>query len=138
MSLLDQLTKDMVAAMKAKNKEKLSVIRMLKAAVTNEKIKLGHDLSDDEANSVLAREFKQRKESLAEFEKAGREDLINQMKHELAIVATYMPKQLSESEIAQIVTETVAQVKAERISGRLWARLCQRLKVRLTVRLLTN
>lgn len=113
MSLLDQLTKDMVVSMKAKDKETLSVVRMLKAAVANEKIKLGHDLSDDEANGVLAREFKQRKESLVEFEKAGREDLIKQMKHELEIVSAYMPKQLSESEVAQIVKETVAQVKAE-------------------------
>ena len=71
MSLLEQLTKDMVAAMKAKDKATLSVVRMLKAAVANEKIKLGHDLTPDEAR-VLAREFKQRKESLAEFEKARR------------------------------------------------------------------
>lgn len=81
MSLLEQLTKDMVAAMKAKDKATLSVVRMLKAAVANEKIKLGHDLTPDEANGVLAREFKQRKESLAEFEKAGRQDLIDQVKH---------------------------------------------------------
>ncbi len=113
MSLLQDLTKDMVAAMKAKDKETLSVVRMLKAAVTNEQIKLGHDLSDDEANAVLAREYKQRKESLAEFEKAGRDDLVAQMKHELAVVEKYLPAQLSEEEVAALVAETVAAVKAE-------------------------
>ena len=104
MSLLEQLTKDMVAAMKAKDKATLSVVRMLKAAVANEKIKLGHDLTPDEANGVLAREFKQRKESLAEFEKAGRQDLIDQVKHELAVVEKYLPKQLTPAEVSQVTS----------------------------------
>ena len=112
MSLLEQLTKDMVAAMKAKDKATLSVVRMLKAAVANEKIKLGHDLTPDEANGVLAREFKQRKESLAEFEKAGRQDLIDQVKHELAVVEKYLPKQLTPAEVSQVVKDTIAQVQA--------------------------
>ena len=58
MSLLDKLTKDMVAAMKAKDKETLSTVRMLKASVQNEKIKLGHELSEEEENSLVAREYK--------------------------------------------------------------------------------
>ena len=82
MSLLDQLTKDMVSAMKAKDKVTLSVIRMLKAAVQNEQIAVGHDLTPDEENTVLAREYKQRKEALEEFTTAGRQDLIDQTNHE--------------------------------------------------------
>ena len=99
MSLLQQLTSDMVSAMKNRDKETLNVVRMLKAAVQNEQIELGHDLSANEEIAVMAREYKQRKESLEEFEKAGREDLINQAKNELAIVEKYMPKQLSKDEV---------------------------------------
>ena len=70
MSLLQQLTSDMVSAMKNRDKETLNVVRMLKAAVQNEQIELGHDLNSNEEIAVMAREYKQRKESLDEFEKA--------------------------------------------------------------------
>ncbi|MDO4855531.1 MAG: GatB/YqeY domain-containing protein [Limosilactobacillus gorillae] len=113
MSLLDQLTKDMVSAMKAKDKVTLSVVRMLKAAVQNEQIAVGHDLTSDEENTVLAREYKQRKEALEEFTTAGRQDLIDQTNHELAVVAKYMPKQMSEEEVQRVVKETIAEVGAE-------------------------
>ena len=73
MSLLDSLQKDMVAAMKAKDKGRLATVRMLKAAVTNEQINVGHDLTPDEEVSVLSRELKQRKDSLEEFKAAGRD-----------------------------------------------------------------
>ncbi|NQD68784.1 GatB/YqeY domain-containing protein, partial [Bacillus haikouensis] len=76
MSLLNRLNDDMKQAMKNKEKEKLSVIRMLKAALQNEAIKFGkQELSEDEELTVLSREVKQRKDSLHEFTKAGREDL---------------------------------------------------------------
>ena len=112
MSLLQQLTSDMVSAMKNHDKETLNVVRMLKAAVQNEQIELGHDLSANEEIAVMAREYKQRKESLEEFEKAGREDLINQAKNELAIVEKYMPKQLSKDEVTKIVKEVIDELNA--------------------------
>lgn len=112
MSLLDKLTKDMVAAMKAKDKETLSTVRMLKASVQNEKIKLGHELSEEEENSLLAREYKQRKEALEEFVAAKRQDLIDKTKAEMSVVEKYMPKQLSADDVKKIVTETVQQVGA--------------------------
>ena len=112
MSLLQQLTSDMVLAMKNRDKETLNVVRMLKAAVQNEQIELGHDLSANEEIAVMAREYKQRKESLEEFEKAGREDLINQAKNELAIVEKYMPKQLSKDEVTKIVKEVIDELNA--------------------------
>ena len=113
MSLLDQLNKDMVTAMKAKDKDTLSVVRMLKSAVTNEKINVGHDLSEDEENGVLAREYKQRKESLEEFENAGRDDLVEKTKHELEVVEKYMPKQLDEGEIKEIAQKAIDEVGAD-------------------------
>ena len=77
MSLLERLNNDMKQAMKNKEKDKLSVIRMMKASVQNEAIKLGkQELSEEEELTVLSRELKQRKDSLHEFEKAGREDLL--------------------------------------------------------------
>ena len=112
MSLLQQLTSDMVTAMKKRDRETLNVVRMRKAAVQNEQIELGHDLSSDEEIAVMAREYKQRKESLEEFEKAGREDLISQAKKELAIVESYMPKQLSKDEVTSIVEGVINELNA--------------------------
>jgi uncharacterized protein YqeY len=102
----------MKQAMKNKEKDKLSVIRMIKASVQNETIKLGHDLSEEEELTVLSRELKQRKDSLHEFEKAGREDLVEKLRTELTFVELYMPKQLSEEELSEIVTETISEVGA--------------------------
>lgn len=98
--------------MKAKDKETLSVVRMLKASVQNEQIKQGHDLTPDEENALMAKEYKQRKDSLAEFEKGGRQDLVDDTKKEMAVVAKYMPKQMSADEIKQAVEETVDEVNA--------------------------
>lgn len=112
MSLLDTLKKDMITAMKAKDKDTLSVVRMLKASAQNEQIKLGHDLDAGEEASLLAREYKQRKDSLAEFEKAGRQDLVDATKKELDVVKRYMPKQMSADEIKQAVADTIKEVNA--------------------------
>ena len=102
MSLIDTLNGDLKAAMKARDKQALSVIRMLKSALMNEQINVGHDLTADEEVSVLSRELKQRRESLSEFENAGRQDLVDGVKAEIAIVEQYMPKQLSDEEVQQI------------------------------------
>lgn len=112
MSLLERLNADMKEAMKKKEKEKLSVIRMVKSSIQNEQIKLGHELSEDESLTVLNRELKQRKDSLHEFEKAGRDDLVSKLRDEIAVLQLYMPKQLSEEEVTTIVKETIAEVGA--------------------------
>ncbi|MGJ7035015.1 GatB/YqeY domain-containing protein [Anoxybacillus eryuanensis] len=112
MSLLERLNNDMKQAMKNKEKDKLSVIRMVKSALQNEAIKLGKTLTEDEELTVLSRELKQRKDSLQEFEKAGRTDLVDKVKEEIAVLELYMPKQLSEEELVQIVKETIAEVGA--------------------------
>ena len=113
MSLLETLNQDMKIAMKAKDKTTLSVVRMLKSAVMNEQINLGHDLTNDEEVAVLSRELKQRKDSVAEFDKGGREDLSAQTKAEITVVEKYMLAQLSEDEVKQIVADTVAEVGAQ-------------------------
>lgn len=113
MSLLERLNSDMKQAMKNKDKERLSVIRMLKAAVQNEAIRLGKDgLTNDEELTVLSREVKQRKDSLQEFKNAGRSDLVEKVQNELAYVNAYLPEQLSEDEVHEIVRQTIEEVHA--------------------------
>jgi uncharacterized protein YqeY len=112
MSLLERLTDDMKQAMRDKDKEKLSVIRMVKAALQNEAIKLGHDLSDEEELTVLNRELKQRKDSLLEFENAGRSDLADKLKAEIEILMIYMPEQLTEEEVEEIIIQTISETNA--------------------------
>lgn len=112
MSLLERLNSDMKQAMKDKAKTKLNVIRMVKSSLQNEKIQLGRDLNDDEVLTIVNRELKQRKDSLHEFEKAGRDDLADAVKEEITILVDYLPEQLSEEEILTIVKETIAEVGA--------------------------
>jgi len=112
MSLMDKLNDDMKQAMKTKDKLKLSVIRMVKSSVKNEEINQGKELSDDEVLALFNRELKQRRDSLQEFDKAGREDLAEQARAEIEVILQYLPKQLDEAEIRQIVEETIKQVGA--------------------------
>lgn len=104
---------DMKEAMKARDKVKLNTVRMIKSALMNEKIKVGHELNSDEELTVLNREKKQREESIAEFTKANRNDLVDETKQELAVVETYLPKQLSERELTKVVSSTIEEVGAE-------------------------
>ncbi|QDP40649.1 GatB/YqeY domain-containing protein [Radiobacillus deserti] len=113
MSLLERLNQDMKQAMKNKDKETLSVIRMVKASLQNEAIKLGKDgLSEEEDLTVLSRELKQRKDSLHEFKEAGRDDLVAKLEDEIKILQAYMPEQLSEEELEDIVKQTIQEVGA--------------------------
>jgi len=114
MSLLERLNNDMKQAMRNKEKDKLSVIRMIKASLQNEAIKLGNqELSEEDELTVLSRELKQRKDSLHEFDKAGREDLVDKLRTELTFVELYMPKQLSEEELTEIVNTTISDLGAK-------------------------
>ena len=102
----------MKEAMKNKEKQRLSVIRMVKSALQNEAIKLQKELTEDEALTVLNRELKQRKDSLHEFEKANREDLAEKVREEVVILKAYMPEQLSEEEVTEILKQTIQEVGA--------------------------
>lgn len=130
MSLLERLNNDMKQAMKNKEKDKLVVIRMIKAAIQNESIKLGRDLSEEDELSVLSREVKQRKDSLHEFEKAGREDLVDKIRAELKHVEIYMPEQLSEEELAELVKQAIADTGAssKKEMGKVMAALMPKVK----------
>lgn len=110
--MLEQLNADMKTAMKNREKEKLTVIRMVKSSLQNEAIKKQADLTEEEELQVLSREVKQRNDSLHEFRKANREDLAEQVENELAIIQAYMPEQLSDEELEKIIQETIDEQQA--------------------------
>lgn len=112
MSLNEQLNEDMKQAMKSQNKFRLSVIRMVRSAIKNIEIDQRKTLDDHEILDILSREIKQRRDALQEFEKAGRDDLVDSVKAEIAIIAEYLPQQLSEEEIVDIVRQTIQETGA--------------------------
>ncbi|MGQ7278135.1 GatB/YqeY domain-containing protein [Brevibacillus thermoruber] len=112
MSVMERLDQDMKQAMKDKAALKLSVIRMVKAALKNEEISKGRLLSEDEELTILTRELKQRRESLQEFERAGRDDLAAKTREEIDVLSAYLPAQLSEDELRGIVRDAIAATGA--------------------------
>lgn len=130
MSLLDRLNNDMKQAMKDKDKDRLSVIRMLKSSIQNAALNARADLTDEEELTVLSRELKQRKDSLEEFAKAGRNDLADKVRAEIGYVEAYMPEQLSEEEISEIVKNTISELNAtsKRDMGRVMNALMPKVK----------
>ncbi|WP_429844968.1 GatB/YqeY domain-containing protein [Brevibacillus sp. FIR094] len=112
MSVMERLDQDMKQAMKDRAALKLSVIRMVKAALKNEEINKGRLLSEDEVLTILTRELKQRRESLHEFEKAGRVELASKTREEIDVLSAYLPAQLSEEEIRDIVREGIVATNA--------------------------
>ncbi len=116
MTLKEQLLADMKEAMKAKaeGKTALSVIRMTRAHIRQAEIDAGHaDFDDDQVVAILRKEMKQRRETLAEIENSGREDLIEETKAEMAVLQKYLPAELSEDEIRKVVQETVEALSSE-------------------------
>lgn len=111
MSLFENINNDIKEAMKNKDKEKLNVVRMLKSAIQMAQIELKHELSDDEIINVISKQIKMRKDSIQEFTKAGRDDLKDQYQHEIDILNTYMPEQLSNEEVTKIIDEVFDRIK---------------------------
>ena len=106
----DRILKDIMAAMKSQDKEKLSVLRMVKGAMQLEEINKKKELDDTEMTALISKQIKTRKESIVEFEKGNRQDLIEQAKAEIAILNEYMPEQLSDEEVEKIIDEAIAEV----------------------------
>lgn len=112
MGLLEQVEKDLVAAMKAQEALKLSVLRMMKAALTNKKIELGKPLGDTEAIAVLRTLVKQRHDSVEAYRKGGRDDLADKEAAEIKIVENYLPAAASEEEVEAAVAAAIAETGA--------------------------
>ena len=111
MSLFNQINEDIKTSMKNKDAFKLSVIRMVKGAMQLEVINKKRDLNDDEVIAIIAKQIKMRKDSIEEFKKASRDDLVEKTQKEVDILVTYMPEQLSEEEINKVIDEVFEIVK---------------------------
>jgi uncharacterized protein YqeY len=110
MSLLAKLTEDMKNSMRAGDADRTGMIRLLMSSLKNEQIKVGHELSDEEALKVLQRESKQRKDAAELYRGAGRDDLLAKEEYELTVVAEYLPTVLTEDETRALVDKVVAEM----------------------------
>lgn len=116
MSLKEKILEDIKSAMKAKEADRLSAIRFLQAAVKNKEIELRpHGITDPDILAVIKKLAKQRKDSITEFEKAGRTDLVDKEKFELTVLEEYLPKQLSADEVKKVVFEVIQSLGAKDI-----------------------
>lgn len=121
---------DLKNAMKNQNKDLLNVIRMVKGSIQMEEIKVKHELNDEEVITIIAREIKTRKESIKEFEKGNRQDLIDKTAKEIEILNKYMPEQLSEEEVKKEIDKVFDELKPTSISdmGKVMGKLTSILK----------
>ncbi len=108
-----QILNELMQAMKDKDKDKLAVLRMVKGAMQLEEINKKKELSDEEVIAVIAKQIKTRRESIVEFKKGNREDLVEQTEKEIAILETYMPEQLSTEEVVKIIDGAIEKVGAK-------------------------
>ena len=106
----ERILNDLKEAMKAQDKEKLTVIRMVKGAIQMEELNVKHELNDDEVITIIAKQIKTRKESINEFEKGNRQDLIDKTESEIKILEEYMPEQLSVEEVNEENEKVFAEV----------------------------
>jgi len=110
MSLVDQIQKDITNAMKARDEARLPTLRMVKTALMNKKIEKMADLDDKEAQQVMSTLIKQRKDSIEQFTKGGRQEMADKEAAEIAVIETYLPKAAGEADILSVVKSVVAEM----------------------------
>ena len=142
MSLKEQLTEDMKTAMKAKEagKQRLGVIRLVRGAVRQLEIDGKKELDDAGVLAVLSKEVKQRRDSIEEFRKGGREDLVKQNEEEIAILMEYLPQQLAEDEVRSLVKEagTASGASSPKDMGKVMKLLMPKVKGRADGKLVND
>lgn len=112
MRLSEQIVSDLTAAMKAQDAQKTSTLRMVKAAMMNRKIEKGGDLTDDDVQKLLRSLVKQRRDSIEQYEKAGRQELVDKETAEIWVIETYLPLAATEGEIEAAVNAVIAETGA--------------------------
>ena len=112
MSLKDQIIADMTAAMKAKDAARTSTLRLLKAAIMNREKEGGDALTDEDVTKLLRSQMKQRRDSVEQYQKGGRQDLVDKEQAELAIIETYLPQAASQEDIDQAVAQVIVETGA--------------------------
>lgn len=115
--MFEKVTKDLTEAMKNKDTFKLSVLRMLKSALKNEEINKKSALTDDEVLSIIKKQVKTRKDSMNEYISYNRNDLADSLAKEIDILNEYLPEELSDEELANIVSETILELNVDSIKG---------------------
>lgn len=107
----EKILNDIISAMKSKDKEKLSTLRLLKGAMQLEEINKKSELNDEDLINLIAKQIKTRKESITEFKNANRQDLVEKTEKEIEILSEYMPEQLTEEEVIKIIEEAFNEIK---------------------------
>ena len=115
MSLSEQIIADLTASMKAQDAQRTSTLRMVKAAMMNRKIEKGSELDEDEMQKLLRSLVKQRRDSIEQYEKAGRQELVDKEQAEIAVIETYLPQAASQQEIEAAVLSAIAETGASSI-----------------------
>ena len=111
--MLEKFQQDMIKAMKEKKKEELSVLRMAKGTMDKIRIDQKKEVDDQLLIEVIAKEIKSRNDSIAEFKKGGREDLVSKTENEIDILKRYLPEQLSEEEVDKIIDEAFVELSPQ-------------------------
>ena len=129
MTLKERVQEDMKAAMRARDAARLSAIRLLLAAMTQKEVDERQPLADADVLGIIEKMVKQRRESIAQYEKAARQDLVDQEKFEIGVLGGYLPQQMSEAEIAQAVAAAASEAGAAGVKdmGKVMALLKPRL-----------
>ena len=107
----ERILNDLKTAMKNQDKDTLKVIRMVKGSMQLEEINLKHELNDDEVISIISKEIKTRRDSIKEFERGNRQDLVDETNKEIEILEAYLPEQLSDDEVNSIIDEVFNKVQ---------------------------
>jgi hypothetical protein len=129
MTLKERVQDDMKAAMRARDAARLSAIRLLLAALTQKEVDERLQLADADVLAIIEKMVKQRRESIAQFEKAARQDLADQEKFEIGVLTAYLPQQMGEAEVAQAIAAAVSEAGASGVKdmGKVMALLKPRL-----------
>ena len=112
MSLKEQIVTDLTAAMKAKDAARTSTLRMLKAAIVNRQIEKGSELDEEEMAKLLRSQVKQRRDSIEQYQKGGRQDLVEKEQAEIVVIESYLPQAASPEQIEQAVSDAIAEAGA--------------------------
>ena len=140
MALKDQLMADMKEAMKAHDKDRLAVIRMVRGAIRQQEIDGKKELGDSDVIAVISKEVKMRKDSIEEFKKGDRQDLVDKTQAEIEVLMLYMPAQLSEAEVSELVKAAVEETgaKTQKDMGKGMGKLMPKVKGRADGKMVNN
>ena len=140
MALKDQLMADMKEAMKAHDKDRLAVIRMVRGAIRQQEIDGKKELGDSDVIAVISKEVKMRKDSIEEFKKGDRQDLVEKTQAEIEVLMPYMPAQFSEAEVSELVKAAVEETgaKTQKDMGKVMGKLMPKVKGRADGKMVNN